>query len=128
VPIGRPGDISPETEVHRVGGGCLANLRLSPLDAKQTPPGISVLLGGTPQAAAAQMRHAFPGSRKWRETAHTVGTTTAGAIREAGFEVVPDPTIRFPNHARLIHPRGVAGFTDENLARLAATFRNTTEC
>jgi hypothetical protein len=128
VPIGRPGDILPETEVHRVGGGSLANLRLSPLDAKQTPPGISVLLGGTPQAAAAQMRRAFPGSRKWRETAHTVGTTTVGALREAGFEIMPDPTTRFPNHARLIHPRGVAGFTDENLARLAATFRNTTEC
>lgn len=128
MPIGRPGDILPETEVHRVGGGSVANLRLSPLDAKQTPLGISVLLGGTPQAAAAQMRRAFPGSRKWRETVRTVGTTTAGALREVGFEIMPDPTTRFPNHARLIHPRGVAGFTDESLARLAATFRNTTEC
>ena len=128
MPIGRPEDISPETAVHRVGGGSVANLRLSPLDAKQTPPGISVLLGGTPQAAASLMRHAFPGSRKWREIAHTVGTTTAGALREAGFEIVPDPTIRFPNHARLIHPSGIVGFTDGNLATLVATFRNTTGC
>jgi hypothetical protein len=126
--IGRPEDISPETAVHRVGGGSVANLRLSPLDVKQTPPGISVLLGGTPQAAASQMRRAFPGSRKWWETAHTVGTTTAAALREVGFEIVPNPTTRFPNHAHLIHPSGNAGFTDENLAALAATFRNTMGC
>jgi hypothetical protein len=128
VPIGTPADISPETVVHRVGGGSVANLRLSPLDAQQTPPGISVLLGGTPQEAVAQLRRAFPRSRKWQQHAHTVGTTTAAAIREAGFDILPDPTARFPNHARLIHPRGLVGFTDENLQTLATTFRNTTEC
>jgi hypothetical protein len=74
------------------------------------------------------MRHAFPGSRKWRETAHIIGTTTAAAIREAGFDIVPDPTTRFPNHARLIHPQGVAGFTDENVITLAATFHDTVGC
>jgi hypothetical protein len=106
----------------------VANLRLSPLDAQQTPPGISMLVGGTPQEAAAQMRRAFPRSRKWQETAHTVGTTTAVAIRETGFELLSDPTSRFPNHARLIHPSGVAGFTDEHLTTLAAIFRNTMGC
>jgi hypothetical protein len=80
-------------------------------------------LHGTPQEAAAQMRRAFPDSRKWRETAQAVGTTAA--IREAGFDVVPDPTTRFPNHVRLIHLQGVAGFTDEPLATLAAAFRDT---
>ena len=128
MPIGSPEEIPPDTVVHRVGGGGAANLRLSPLDAQQTPPGISVLLHGTPQAAAAQMRRAFPGSRKWRETAHTVGTTTAAAIREAGFDLVPDPTTRFPNHARLIHPQGVEGFTDESLATLATIFHDTAGC
>jgi len=128
VPIGRPEEITPDTAVHRVGGGSVANLRLSLLDAQQTPPGISVLLHGTPQEAATQMRRAFPGSRKWRETAHTVGTTTAAAIREAGFDIVPDPTTRFPNHARLMHPQGVAGFADENLVTLAATFHDTVGC
>ena len=126
--IGRPEDIAPETMVHRVGGGSVANLRLSPLDQRQTPPGISVLLGGTPQKAAAQMRQAFPNSRKWRERAHTVGTTTAAAVRQAGFEIVPDPTTRFPNHARLIHPSGAAGFTDANLEMLAQTFQDTEGC
>ena len=114
--------------VHRVGGGSVANLRLSLLDAQQILPGISVFLHGTPREDAAQMRHAFPGSRKWRETAHTVGTTTAAAIREAGFDVAPDPTTRFPNHTRVMHPQGVAGFTDEHLATLAAIFRDTVGC
>ena len=126
MPIGSPEAISAETVVHRVGGGSVANLRLSPLDAQQTPPGISVLLGGTPQEAAAQMRRAFPRSRKWRETSYTVGTTTVVAIREAGFEIAPDPTTRFPHHARLMHPSGVAGFTDGHLETLTSTFRNTT--
>ena len=128
MPIDRPEEITPDTVVHRVGGGSVANLRLSPLDAQQTPPGISVLLHGTPQEAAAQMRRAFPGSRKWRETAQTVGTTTTAAIREAGFDIVPDPTTRFPNHARLMHAQGVAGFTDEHLVTLAATFHDTVGC
>ena len=125
MPIDRPEEVTPDTVVHRIGGGSVANLRLSPLDAQQTPPGISVLLHGTPQEAATQMRRAFPGSRKWRDTVQTVGTTTAAAIREVGFDIVPDPTTRFPNHARLVHPQGVAGFSDEPLATLAATFRNT---
>ena len=128
MPIGRPEEITPDTVVHRVGGGSVANLQLSLLDAQQTPPGISVLLHGTPQEATAQMRRAFPGSRKWRETAHTVGTTTAAALREAGFDIVPDPTTRFPNHARLIHPQGVTGFADENLVTLAAAFHDTVGC
>ena len=126
--IGKPEDIAPETIVHRVGGGTVENLRLSSLEQKLTPPGISVLLGGTPQEAAAQMRNAFPRSRKWRETAHTVGTTTVAAVRRAGFEIVPDPTARFPNHARFIHPDGAGGFMDANLERLAQTFQNTTGC
>ena len=128
VAIGRQEDISPETAVHRVGGGSVVNLRLSPLDQKQTPPGISVLLGGTPREAATQMRQAFPNSRKWLEAAGTVGTTTAAALRQTGFEVVPDPTSRFPNHARLIHTGGVTGFSDTNLAALAQTFSDTTGC
>ena len=128
MPIDRPEEITPDTVVHRVGGGSVANLRLSLLDTQQTPPGISVLLYGTPQEAAAQMRRVFPGSRKWRETAQTVGTTTAAAIREAGFDIVPDPTTRFPNHARLIHPQGVVGFADEHLVTLAATFHDTVGC
>ncbi len=126
--IGKPEEIAPETRVHRLGGGGLANLRLSLLDRKLMPPGISVLLGGTARGAADQMRQAFPRSRKWQETAQTVGTTTAAAVRQAGFEIVPDPTSRFPNHARLVHPEGVVGFTEAHLEVLAQAFQDTTGC
>lgn len=125
---GKPPSIAPDDMVHRIGGGGVANLRLSPLDQQEAPPGLSVLLGGTPQAAAGQMRRAFPGSRKWRQTAGTVASATADALRKAGFEVIPDPTSRFPNHGRLIHPAGAAGFTDANLAVLAKAFTATTGC
>jgi hypothetical protein len=123
--LGSPQDISPETLVHRVGGGGLANLRLSELDRQEIPPGISVLLGGTPAEAAEQMRQAFPRSRKWQAMAGTVGSTTAAALRQAGFDVAPDPTTRFPNHARVIHPDGIGGFVDENLTRLVQAFHDT---
>jgi len=33
-----------------------------------------------------------------------------------------NPTPRFPQHARLIHPQGAAGFSQENLERLAQCF------
>jgi hypothetical protein len=128
VAVGRPEDIVDDTVVHRLGGGSIANLRLSLLEQRLMPPGISLLLRGTPQGAATQMRQAFPNSRKWKESAQTVGTTTAAAIREAGFELVPDPTSRFPTHARLIHPSGVAGFTDTNLEQLVRIFRDTEGC
>lgn len=58
--------------------------------------------------------------------AETVGSTTEEAIRAAGFEVIADPTRAFPNHYRITHPDGAPGFNDENLARLAAAFTNTT--
>jgi hypothetical protein len=106
----------------------LANLRLSPLDQKLTPPGISVLLGGMPREVADQMRQAFPNSRKWQGTAQTVGTTTATKVRQVGFEIVPDPTSRFPNHARIVHPEGALGFTDAHLEVLAQAFQDTSGC
>ncbi len=98
--IGKPEDIAPDMAVHRIGGGNVANLRLKSMEKKLIPPGISVFLGGSPQQAAAQLRRVFPRSRKWRGK-QTVGTTTAAALRQAGFEVVPNPTSRFSNHARL---------------------------
>jgi hypothetical protein len=126
--LGKPEDIAADTAVHRVGGGDVANLRLSPLDQQEVPPGISVLPGGTPAEAADQMRRAFPKSRKWCDGARVVGTTTAAAIRQAGFDVLPDPTGKFPNHARLVHADGLAGFTDERLEPLSRALSNTTGC
>jgi hypothetical protein len=128
VPTGQPPGITADAVLHRVGGGSIANLRLSPLDLQETPPGISVLLGGPPQEAAAQMRLAYPRSRKWRRTAGTVATGMVAAVRQAGFDVIPDPSRHLPNHARLIHPAGAAGFSDANLAALAKVFTETTGC
>ncbi len=120
--------LSLDTIVHRVGGAGIDNLRLSVFDIALNPAGISVLLGGTPGDAANQMRAAYPRSQKWKIHASTVASTTVDAIRAAGFDVMLDPTDRFPNHARLIHKDGVAGFSDANLTILAQVFHATTGC
>jgi hypothetical protein len=119
--------LADDAVVHRIGGAAVANLRLGPLDATAAPPGLSVLVGGTPHQAAARMWAAVP-SRKWLALAGTVGTTAAAAIRAAGFDVIEWPTPKLPNHARITHPDGTAGFTDANLAVLAAAFHTTTGC
>jgi hypothetical protein len=93
-----------------------------------TPPGLSLLLGGTPAEAADQMRQAFPDPDKFARIhalAGVVGSATVAALRAAGFEVITDPSAKFPNHARLTHPEGVAGFTDANLERLSKAFQDT---
>src|SRR2546421_9464700 len=116
MPVANPVEIPSKTVVHRIGGASLENLRLKPREQMLAPPGISVLLGGTPAEAAEQMRHAFPDPRKFRQLhnlAQIVGSTTVEAIRRAGFEVLSDPSPRFPNHARLIHAEGVSGFSEE---------------
>ena len=84
MPVGQPQAIAPETVVHRIGGGGPENLGLKATEETLSPPGISVLLGGTPAAAAEQIRKAFPDRKKFariRDLARLVGTTTAGAIR-----------------------------------------------
>jgi len=121
-------DVSPDMVVHRVGGATLDNLRISPVDLRQHPPGCSVLLGGTPQEAAERLRQTYRRSKKWGRRAHDVGSTTIAAIRTAGFDVIPEPTTNFPNHARVIHPGGAVGFTDERLVELAAQFTLTKGC
>ena len=51
--------------VHRIGGGAIENLRLRATEKHLVPPGISVLVEGSPQEAAEQMRKAFPDSQKY---------------------------------------------------------------
>ena len=120
VACGSPGDI------HRIGGGAVENLRLKPAEAALEPPGISVTKNPTPGEAAAQMRSTFPKAAGLHQAAKTVGTTSEELIRRAGFDIIANPTKKLPNHHRIIHPEGVAGFTDENLAQLAEVFTNTT--
>jgi hypothetical protein len=111
-----------EVVVHRIGGGAVANLTLTPAELALDPPGISVLWGGSPADAALAMRRQFP--RKAPSGRTVVGSTTVGRIRAAGFDVIMNATRRFPQHARLIHPQGAAGFTDANLRRLASEFQD----
>jgi hypothetical protein len=92
---------------------------------KLTPPGISVLKGGSPADAAKQMKAAFPAATKLHQAAQTVGSTTEELIRIAGFDIIPDRTKKLPNHYRIIHPDGAAGFTDENLVELSQVFTDS---
>jgi len=111
--------------MHRIGGSSVENLRLKPREATLNPPGISLLHAPSPGDAARQMREAFPAADGLHEAARTISSTTVDKIRSAGFDVIPNPTRKLPNHYRLIHPDGVAGFNDENLARLSAVFTET---
>lgn len=92
-----------------------------------TPPGISVLKASSPGEAVRQVREAFPEAQRLRDTTHTVGTTNASKVRDAGFDVIAAPTRKLPNHHRIVHPEGAAGFTDANLQRLSEAFSDSTE-
>src|SRR5262245_53982546 len=92
--------------IHRIGGGALENLQLKPREATLSPPGISVLKSATPGEAARQIRTAIPGARNLHDEAATIGSTSEDLIRAAGFDIIPDPSKRLPNHHRIIHPQG----------------------
>jgi hypothetical protein len=113
-------------EFHRIGGGSIDNLRLQPKEQTLQPPGFSILKCDSPIDAARQMQEAFPRAKRLIEATRTIGSTSVELIRGAGFDVIPVPSLTLPNHFRVIHPGGLAGFTDENLKRLAAGFSNTT--
>lgn len=114
-------------DIHRIGGGNPENLRMKPKEAELDPPGISVLRASSPGEAARQIREAFPVAESLHESSRIVGSTTAKKIRSVGFDLVPNPTRKLPNHHRLIHPQGAAGFNDENLRRLSEVFTDTSE-
>jgi hypothetical protein len=113
-------------DIHRIGGASVENLRLKPREATLKVPGISVLKCATPEEAAQQMRTAFPTFTALVEAAKTVGSTAEELIRGVGLDIIFTPSRTLPNRYRIIHPDGVAGFSDENLARLATVFVDTT--
>ncbi len=112
-------------DIHRIGGGSVENLRLKPREARLNPPGISVLKAPSPGEAARQIRVAFPDAAELHEVAKVVGSTSTEKTRSAGFDVIPNPTRKLPNHYRIIHPHGAAGFSDENLEELSAVFTDS---
>jgi len=113
-----------DVPVHRLGGGSLDNLRLKSKEMDLVPPGISVFVGGSPEGAVEQVRLAFPHATRLLEAAETAGTATVARLREAGFDVISQPTRHFPNHARLVHPDGLRGFSEANLDKLVRAFTN----
>lgn len=117
--------ITGDENIHRIGGSNVENLRLKSKETKLNPPGISVLLTALPSEAARQIKEAFPDAEELHETASVVGSTTAGKIRSVGFDIIPNPTRKLPNHYRIIHPNGENGFNDENLKRLSTVFIET---
>jgi len=121
--VARP-DSSP-ADIHRIGGASVDNLRLKPREASFAVPGISVIRAPTPGAAAQEMRTGLPRASGLHEQARTVGSASEAGIRSAGFDIIPTPSAALPNHHRIIHPDGAAGFDDVNLGRLAEVFRNS---
>lgn len=111
--------------IHRIGGGSVENLRLKLREAKLNPAGISVLQTSTPDQAVHQLREAFPDAEELHKAAQIVGSTTAEKIKSVGFDLIPNPMRKLPNHYRLIHPDGEGGFTDANLKRLSSVFTDT---
>ena len=112
-------------EIHRVGGASVENLRLKPREAQLAIPGISVIKAPTPADAAREIRAGFPRATNLHTQAGTIGSANESGILEAGFDLIPTPSSALPNHHRIIHPEGAAGFSDENLARLSEAFTNT---
>jgi hypothetical protein len=72
-----------------------------------------------------QIREAFPAADELHAAVQVTGSTTVEKIWSTGFDIIPNPAKRLPNHYRLIHPDGVAGFNDAHLARLSAVFTET---
>ena len=113
-------------EIHRIGGGTVDNLRLKPREAALDVPGISVIKAPTPGAAAREIRTGLPRAKALHKQANTIGTASEEDIRSVGFDIIPSPSTALPNHHRIVHPDGAAGFNDDNLGRLAEVFHNTT--
>ena len=114
-----------DRDIHRIGGSKIENLRLKPREVALKPPGISVLKAPTPAEAAHQMRSEFAEIGELVEASKVVGSTTEQLIRDAEFDIIHVPSKRLPNHYRITHSLGAVGFTDDNLARLAAAFLET---
>ena len=84
-------------DMHRIGGSRVENLRLKPHETTLDPPGISLLRASSPGEAARQMmREAFPAATALHHTAQVIASTTVDKIRQAGFDVVPNPTRKLP--------------------------------
>jgi hypothetical protein len=89
-------------------------------------PGISVIRANSADEAGKIMKQRFPNASSLHAEidAGNIAEIDAKKIREAGFDVIHDPTKRIGDaHARLIHPDGIDGFNDVNLNKLSRNFK-----
>jgi hypothetical protein len=112
-------------DMHRIGGRSVDNLRLKPMELKLNPPGISFLQASSPAEVVRQLRQAFPLATGLHSAAQIMSSTSIEQIRDAGFDVLPNPTKKLPNHFRVVHKDGIVGFNDANLARLSGVLTET---
>ena len=108
--------------VFRIGGGSVDNLRLKPKEWTLKPPGISVFIHVSALAVVEQLEQAFPNATRLLADAIVVGTALVSDIRSVGFDVLYDPTKRFPNHARLIRADHGTAREEWELAALSQVF------
>jgi hypothetical protein len=112
-------------KLFKIGGNSIDNLRLKLPETKLTPPGFSLIRANTAEEAGQLMKNAFPNATKLHAVidAGNIAETTAAQIRDAGFEVIHNPTKNLGDvHARLTHPEGVKGFSDPNLDKFSQKF------
>ena len=111
--------------IHRIGGASVENLRLKPRSGPRRPRDLRHR-APTAKVAANEMRTGLPkakGAPRGGEN-HRLDHGRSDSQRRLRYH--PHGLHALPNHHRIIHPEGVAGFNDENLARLAEVFVNTT--
>lgn len=103
-----PGEsLSDATKLFRMGGSDISNLTLKPAETILNPPGISVIRAKSAEEAGNIMKQKFPKATNLHTSIDTgnIAEIDAKSIREAGFDVIHDPTKRVGvTHARLIHP------------------------
>lgn len=112
--------------MHRIGGSDPDDPMLTTREMKLNPSGISVPEGEMPAEVTALMRKAPPNATSLHKAADCAGMPCITKIQQAGFDVMPDPTRKLPNHHRLILRDGAAEFTPENLKKLSDAFADTT--
>jgi hypothetical protein len=117
----------------RIGGGKASNLKIKNSEKGLSPPGISLFIGRNAQEVSllfkttilAQIASGAISQGRGLDLisqSSIVGQSTLKGIMSSGFSVMPNPTAKFPNHARLVHPIGSEGFNLENRQTLSKQF------
>ena len=118
--------LSDDTRLFRIGGSGLDNLKLKPGEIKLNPSGISLIRASSAKEAGDIMKEAFTKATRLHDiiNAGNIAEIDAKSIREAGFDVIDNPTKSIGDaHARLIHPDGADGFSNSNLKKLSDNFK-----